>query len=191
MGANKLSLTLHVRPRAIYNLFRGGKGICRSGGVPDGGVLDGLPGTSGDRIWGSGDSIWGSGDDNRESGDGGRVDVDDALVARDADRSRNGEDSHGSGTGVRRRAPSARECTYQDFMKCKPLYFKDTKGVVELTGWFERMETVFCISNCTVKNQIKFAICTLLESALTWWNYHVKTVGPDVAYAMTWTNLKK
>nr|GEY45871.1 hypothetical protein [Tanacetum cinerariifolium] len=27
--------------------------------------------------------------------------------------------------------------------------------------------------------------------ALTWWNSHVKTVGPDVAYAMTWTNLKK
>nr|GEX54721.1 hypothetical protein [Tanacetum cinerariifolium] len=43
--------------------------------------------------------------------------VDDALAARDADRSRNGKDSHDSGTGVRRQAPPARECTYQDFMK--------------------------------------------------------------------------
>nr|GFB98003.1 hypothetical protein [Tanacetum cinerariifolium] len=88
-------------------------------------------------------------------------------------------------------APPARECTYQDFMKCKPLYFKGTEGVVELTQWFERMEIVFRISNCTMENQIKFATCTLLESALTWWNSHMKTVGLDVAYAMTWTNLKK
>ncbi|GKF37427.1 hypothetical protein Tco_0114185 [Tanacetum coccineum] len=36
----------------------------------------------------------------------------DALAARAADRSRNGEDSHDSSTGVRRQAPLARECTY-------------------------------------------------------------------------------
>ncbi|GJX51304.1 putative reverse transcriptase domain-containing protein [Tanacetum coccineum] len=94
-------------------------------------------------------------------------------------------------TGVRRQAPPSRECTYPNFMKCTPLYFKGTEGVIELTQWFERMETVFRISNCSVKNQIKFATCNLLGSALTWWNSHVKTVGHDVAHAMTWTNLKK
>ncbi|GJZ30137.1 putative reverse transcriptase domain-containing protein, partial [Tanacetum coccineum] len=31
----------------------------------------------------------------------------------------------------------------------------------------------------------------LLESALTWWNSHVRIVGQDVAYAMTWTDLRK
>ncbi|GJY26928.1 putative reverse transcriptase domain-containing protein [Tanacetum coccineum] len=113
------------------------------------------------------------------------------LVERDATRSRNGEDSHDSGTSVRREAPLARECTYPDFMKCKPLYFKGTEGVVKLTQWFERMETMFRISKCTMKNQIKFATSTLLGSALTWWNSHVRTVGHDVSYAMTWTNLKK
>nr|GEY83895.1 putative reverse transcriptase domain-containing protein [Tanacetum cinerariifolium] len=41
------------------------------------------------------------------------------------------------------------------------------------------------------ENQIKFATCTLLGSFLTWWNSHVTTVGPDVDYAMTWTNLRK
>nr|GEV33706.1 hypothetical protein [Tanacetum cinerariifolium] len=102
-----------------------------------------------------------------------------ALAACDADRSMNGDDSHNLGTGVRRQAPLARECTYPDFMKCKPLYFKGTEGVVELTQWFERLETVFRISNCTVENQIKFATCTLLGSALTWWNAHVTTVGHD------------
>ncbi|GJT54465.1 putative reverse transcriptase domain-containing protein [Tanacetum coccineum] len=53
------------------------------------------------------------------------------------------------------------------------------------------MENVFHISNCSMENQIKFATCTLLGSALTWWNSHVKTVGHDVAHAMTWINLKK
>ncbi|GJV80538.1 reverse transcriptase domain-containing protein [Tanacetum coccineum] len=42
-----------------------------------------------------------------------------------------------------------------------------------------------------MENQIKFATCTLLGSAITWWNSHVRTVGHDAAYAMTWTNLKK
>ncbi|GJT05348.1 putative reverse transcriptase domain-containing protein [Tanacetum coccineum] len=72
-------------------------------------------------------------------------------------------------------------------MKFQPLYFKGTEGVVELTQWFERMETVFRISNCSVDNQIKFSTCTLLAGALTWWNSHVRIVGQDVAYAMTWT----
>ncbi|GJR92814.1 reverse transcriptase domain-containing protein [Tanacetum coccineum] len=53
------------------------------------------------------------------------------------------------------------------------------------------METVFRISNCTVENQVKFATCTLMGIALTWWNSHVRTVTNDVAYAMTWTDLKK
>ncbi|GJV90239.1 reverse transcriptase domain-containing protein [Tanacetum coccineum] len=114
-----------------------------------------------------------------------------ALAARDADRSMNGDDSHNSGTCVRRNERAARECTYPDFMKCQPLNFKGTKGVVELTQWFEKMETVFSISNCSVENQIKFSTCTLLGSALTWWNSHVRTVGHDVAYAMTWADLKK
>ncbi|GJW47112.1 putative reverse transcriptase domain-containing protein [Tanacetum coccineum] len=105
--------------------------------------------------------------------------VADVLAEREATRSRNGKDSHDSGMGVRRQAPLARECTYPDFMKCKPLYFKGTKGVVELTQWFERMETMFRISNCTVENQIKFSTCTLFGSALTWWNSHVRTVGHD------------
>ncbi|GKE29624.1 putative reverse transcriptase domain-containing protein, partial [Tanacetum coccineum] len=111
------------------------------------------------------------------------------LAARDANR--NGDDSHTSGTGGKRTERVVRECTYQDFMKCKPLYFKGTEGVVELTQWFESMETVFCISNCSVENQIKFSTCTLLAGALTWWNSHVITVSHNIAYALTWADLRK
>ncbi|GJR15025.1 reverse transcriptase domain-containing protein [Tanacetum coccineum] len=82
--------------------------------------------------------------------------VADALATRDANRSMNGDDSHNSGTGIRRN-----ERVFRD------------------------------ISNCSVENQIKFTTCTILRSALTWWNSHVRTVGHDVAYAMTWADLEK
>ncbi|GKG57096.1 reverse transcriptase domain-containing protein, partial [Tanacetum coccineum] len=68
---------------------------------------------------------------------------------------------------------------------------KGTEGVVKLTQWIEKMEIVFCISNCFAENQIKFSTCTILGNALTWWNSNVRTVGNEIAYAMTWTELKK
>ncbi|GJT89247.1 putative reverse transcriptase domain-containing protein [Tanacetum coccineum] len=119
--------------------------------------------------------------------------IDEGVTAVLAARAttRNGDDSHTSGTGVRRNERTVRECTYQDFMKCQPLFFRGTEGVVDLTQWFERMETVFRISNCTVENQVKFATCTLMGTALTWWNSHARTVTNEVAYAMTWSDLKK
>ncbi|GJT99636.1 hypothetical protein Tco_1109975 [Tanacetum coccineum] len=83
----------------------------------------------------------------------------------------------------RRTERIVRECTYQDFMKCKPLYFKGTEGVVELIQWFERIETVFRISNCSVENQIKFSTCTLSRGS-SLWNSHVFDCQSDVAYAM-------
>nr|GEV70362.1 putative reverse transcriptase domain-containing protein [Tanacetum cinerariifolium] len=45
----------------------------------------------------------------------------------------------------------AQECTFQDLLKCKPHNFSGTEGIVGLTCWFEKMETVFNISNCPSK----------------------------------------
>ncbi|GKC27740.1 hypothetical protein Tco_1035034 [Tanacetum coccineum] len=67
--------------------------------------------------------------------------------------------------------------------------FKGTEGVVGLTQWFERMEIVFNISNCAVKNQVKFATCTLYGVALTWWKSHVN--GQDATHGMPWNTLMK
>ncbi|GKB75461.1 putative reverse transcriptase domain-containing protein [Tanacetum coccineum] len=53
------------------------------------------------------------------------------------------------------------------------------------------MESVFHISNYAVENQVKFATCTFLGNALTWWNSHMKAVTQDVAYDMDWKTLKK
>nr|GEZ69602.1 reverse transcriptase domain-containing protein [Tanacetum cinerariifolium] len=67
----------------------------------------------------------------------------------------------------------------------------DSSCVVGLSQWLEKMESVFHISGCAVDNQVKFATCTLLGAALTWWNGHVRNLGHDAAYAMTWGTLKK
>ncbi|GJW00122.1 reverse transcriptase domain-containing protein [Tanacetum coccineum] len=107
----------------------------------------------------------------------------------------NGENGNGGngnpnekGRGDR---PVARECTYQDFMKCQPLNFKGTEGVVGLIRWFKKMETMFHINNCPEKSQVKYATCTLLNSALTWWNSHKRTIGTKAAFSMSWRELMK
>ncbi|GKB81324.1 reverse transcriptase domain-containing protein [Tanacetum coccineum] len=92
--------------------------------------------------------------------------------------------------GARMHVEVARDAPY-GLLKCQPLNFKGTEGVVGLTQWFEKMESVYSISNCTVACQVKFATCTLQGNALTWWNSHVKTTTPEAAHAMPWRTLKK
>ncbi|GKA30754.1 reverse transcriptase domain-containing protein [Tanacetum coccineum] len=77
-----------------------------------------------------------------------------ALAEHEANRSRNRDDSHDSGSGGRRQVPNACECTY-------------------------------------IRKQVKYATCTLLGNALTWWNSHIKTIGHDAAYGMMWKTLMK
>ncbi|GJW72458.1 putative reverse transcriptase domain-containing protein [Tanacetum coccineum] len=87
--------------------------------------------------------------------------VADALVEYEAHRSSgNGDDSHES-RSARRTERAACKCTYSDFLKLQPLNFKGTKGVVGLTQWFENMEFLFHIRNCTVTCQINMPWKTL------------------------------
>ncbi|GJT23968.1 hypothetical protein Tco_0893905 [Tanacetum coccineum] len=95
----------------------------------------------------------------------------DARVTDHQEASRDADSriySHGDN---QRNVQTTRPCFYADFMKCQPLNFKGNEGVVGLTRWIEKMESVFNISGCAIENQVKFATCTLLGAALTWWNY--------------------
>ncbi|GKB20427.1 putative reverse transcriptase domain-containing protein [Tanacetum coccineum] len=112
--------------------------------------------------------------------------IDQALLRN----STNGDESHSLHGDNQRNVQTTRPCFYADFMKCQPLNFKGNEGVVGLTQWIEKMESVFNISGCAIENQVKFATCTLLGAALTWWNGQIRTLGPD-AYSMTWEVLKK
>ncbi|GKC86424.1 putative reverse transcriptase domain-containing protein [Tanacetum coccineum] len=116
--------------------------------------------------------------------------VAEVMAAYEANQ--NNQNGNGNpNVNIRGVVPVARECTYQDFMKCQPLNFKGTEGVVGLTRWFEKMENVFHISNCPKKYQVKYASCTLQDSALTWWNSHKRTIGTDAGYSMPWKALMK
>ncbi|GKD77065.1 putative reverse transcriptase domain-containing protein [Tanacetum coccineum] len=112
--------------------------------------------------------------------------IDQALLRN----STNGDGSHSSHGDNRRNVQTARPCFYADFMKCQPLNFKGNEGIVGLTQWIEKIESIFNISGCAIENQVKFATYTLLGAALTWWNGQIRTLGPD-AYLMTWEVLKK
>ncbi|GKA49898.1 hypothetical protein Tco_0742971 [Tanacetum coccineum] len=46
-------------------------------------------------------------------------------------------------------------------------------------------------SRSNARATMLFSTCTLLGNALTWWNSQVRIVGNDIAYAMTWAELKK
>ncbi|GJT18059.1 hypothetical protein Tco_0876765 [Tanacetum coccineum] len=121
-----------------------------------------------------------------------------ANALRAESQSQNGSDGNNGNGGNgnpnengKSAKPVARVCTYQDFMKCQPLNFKGTEGVVGLTRCFEKMEIVLHISNCPEVYQVKYATCTLLDSASTWWNSHKWTIGVNAAFAMTWRDLMK
>ncbi|GKF37397.1 hypothetical protein Tco_0114155, partial [Tanacetum coccineum] len=70
--------------------------------------------------------------------------IDQALLRN----STNGDGSHSSHGDNRRNMQTARPCFYADFMKCQPLNFKGAEGMVGLTRWIEKMESVFNISGC-------------------------------------------
>ncbi|GKA72334.1 putative reverse transcriptase domain-containing protein [Tanacetum coccineum] len=107
------------------------------------------------------------------------------------DNGNGNENGGGNGYNFGGLMPVARVCTYQDFLKCQPLNFNGTEEVVGLTRWFEKKETMFHISNCAQKYQVKYATCTLLNNDLTWWNSHKRAIGFEAVYAMKWTELMK
>nr|GEY09074.1 putative reverse transcriptase domain-containing protein [Tanacetum cinerariifolium] len=76
---------------------------------------------------------------------------------------RNGNGNRGgNGYNFRGFMHVARECTYQDFLKCQPLNFNGTEGVVGLT-----------------------------HCALTLWNSHKRVIRIEDACDMTWIELMK
>ncbi|GJU76107.1 putative nucleotidyltransferase, ribonuclease H [Tanacetum coccineum] len=101
-----------------------------------------------------------------------------------------GAGAGGAGVGgARPAAPEITGCTYITFMKCDPQPFKGTEGavglctegVVGLCQWFEKLESVFRISDCKERDKVKFATATLHGRALTWWNGRIASMGIEAA----------
>ncbi|GJY28659.1 putative reverse transcriptase domain-containing protein [Tanacetum coccineum] len=87
-------------------------------------------------------------------------------------------------------APKVRGCSYKTFLNCKPHSFNGTEGVVGLSCWFEKMESVFEISKFAKEDKVKYVLCTLKGRALTWWNRNVHSLGINAANQIPWNELK-
>nr|GFC85777.1 putative reverse transcriptase domain-containing protein [Tanacetum cinerariifolium] len=97
-------------------------------------------------------------------------------------------------TGVRgagMTVPELNRCTYVTFTKCDPLPFNEIKGAVGLCQWFEKLESVFQISECKEKDKVKFVMATLRGRALTWWNERMKAMGIEAATNTPWSEVRK
>ncbi|GJX48437.1 hypothetical protein Tco_0273627 [Tanacetum coccineum] len=75
----------------------------------------------------------------------------------------------------------AKRGNYKEFIRCQPFYFNGTEGAVGLIRWFEITELVFSHSNCAEENKVTFAIGTLTDDDLSWWNSYAQPIGIDQA----------
>nr|GEV06707.1 putative reverse transcriptase domain-containing protein [Tanacetum cinerariifolium] len=82
-----------------------------------------------------------------------------ALAERDTDRSWNGDNSNDSGTGGRRQLATLRECSYTGFLKCKPMSFQGTEGVVGLTRWAVGQDVAYAMPWAALKRMITDKYC--------------------------------
>ncbi|GJR72166.1 putative reverse transcriptase domain-containing protein [Tanacetum coccineum] len=114
-----------------------------------------------------------------------------AALSAERERVRMEATRAGGPAGGPAAAPVARECSFMGFMKCGPTQFHGNEGAVELCRWFEKIESVFGISECAERSKVKFAAATLQGRALTWWNSQVATLGLDVVNGKSWTDMRK
>ncbi|GJX79973.1 putative reverse transcriptase domain-containing protein [Tanacetum coccineum] len=86
------------------------------------------------------------------------------MTAHEANRVNGNGSQNETSRGTGGTVHTTRGCTYKEFLNFQPRNFKGTKGAVGLARWFEKIEYL---------------------------NSHVKTVGIDTAYEMSWKELMK
>ncbi|GJW24217.1 putative reverse transcriptase domain-containing protein [Tanacetum coccineum] len=107
--------------------------------------------------------------------------VDASIAAERARHANAGNEAKGSGLVRGQDAtPAVRECTFAGFMKCNPTIFRDVEGAVELRRWFDKIESIFGISECAEGKKVKFTAATLEGHDLTWWNSKIPTIVEEI-----------
>lgn len=93
---------------------------------------------------------------------------------------RNRHTNSGIGAGVEssqlNHQGAQRTCTYNDFPNFKHKMLSRNEGVVGLTRWIEKTESVFEINSCAEESKVKFVACNFQDAAMSWWNINVKTM---------------
>ncbi|GJS19051.1 putative reverse transcriptase domain-containing protein [Tanacetum coccineum] len=81
-------------------------------------------------------------------------------------------------------------CSYKEFLACNPKEYDGKGGVVVLTRWIEKMESVHDMSGCSVNQKVKYTAGSFVGKALTWWNSQIHTLSREIAISMSWNNFK-
>nr|GEV94397.1 hypothetical protein [Tanacetum cinerariifolium] len=63
-------------------------------------------------------------------------------------------------------------------------------GVVVLTRWIEKIESVQVMSGCSIDQKVKYTACSFVGKALTWWNSQIRILSREVAVSMSWNDFK-
>ncbi|GJU53875.1 putative reverse transcriptase domain-containing protein [Tanacetum coccineum] len=81
-------------------------------------------------------------------------------------------------------------CSYKEFLACNPKEYDGKGGVVVLTCWIEKMESVHDMSGCSIDQKVKYTAGSFMGKALTWWNSQIRTLSQEVAVSMSWNDFK-
>ncbi|GJR44047.1 putative reverse transcriptase domain-containing protein [Tanacetum coccineum] len=81
-------------------------------------------------------------------------------------------------------------CSYKEFLACNPKEYDGKGGVVALTRWIEKMESVHDMSGCSIDQKVKYTAGSFVSKALTWWNSQIRTLSREVAVSMSWNDFK-
>ncbi|GJW14547.1 reverse transcriptase domain-containing protein [Tanacetum coccineum] len=81
-------------------------------------------------------------------------------------------------------------CSYKEFLACNPKECDGKGGVVFLTHWIEKMESIHDMSGCSNDQKVKYTASSFVGKALTWWNSQIRTLSREVAVSMSWNDFK-
>nr|GEX26371.1 hypothetical protein [Tanacetum cinerariifolium] len=72
-------------------------------------------------------------------------------------------------------------CSYKEFLACNPKEYDGKGGVVVLTRWIEKMESVHDMSGCSIDQKVKYTAGSFVGKALTRWKSQIRTLSWEVA----------
>ncbi|GJZ41463.1 putative reverse transcriptase domain-containing protein [Tanacetum coccineum] len=81
-------------------------------------------------------------------------------------------------------------CSYKEFLACNLKEYHGKGGVVVLTRWIEKIESVQDMSGCSIDQKVKYTAGLFVGKALTWWNSQIGTLSQEVAVSTSWNDFK-
>ncbi|GJS66132.1 putative reverse transcriptase domain-containing protein [Tanacetum coccineum] len=81
-------------------------------------------------------------------------------------------------------------CSYKEFLACNPKEYDGKGGVVVLTQWIKKMDSVQDMSGCSIDQKVKYTAGSFAGKVLTWWNSQICTLSREVTVSMSWNDFK-